>query len=126
MRDWERLRERIPEALADLPWRKVNWALHILWAFLILTLLNSCGSRRNFDGLSVSLAALEIFLIVAFVAGFWILRPEVKDAAREEAKRVATLEARRAAQEWLADRSGSDEQIQTMIDAMDDGEDSNG
>jgi hypothetical protein len=93
--------------------------LHGLWAIAILVLLNSCGGARNVDSISISLTILEIVLVVALVGGFWVIRPEVKEAARDAAKEAAVLEARRATEEWLSANGGSSANPQALADALD-------
>jgi hypothetical protein len=54
------------------------------------------GEPADFNSLSVSLAALEIFLIVVAVGGFWTLRgltrERAEEVAIEETKRIAEKE----------------------------------
>lgn len=79
----------LPKKWADLPWKRINWCLHIVWAVAILLLLNSCGNARDLDSLSISLTILEIVVVVALIGGFWLLRPEVRETTETEARAVA-------------------------------------
>lgn len=112
-------RWHLPDHWSDLPWRRINWALHIAWAIVLLLLLNSCGRARNIDAISISLTILQIVIAIALVGGFWILRPEVKETARNEARETALHEARRAVEEWRNATTGGPENIQGLADALD-------
>ncbi|WP_146227448.1 hypothetical protein [Pseudoroseicyclus aestuarii] len=121
---------KLPEKFKDLPWAKINWFLHGFWALLILYLLNAKGGVQDSNALAASVTILQAVLVVALVGGFWIIRPEVKEAAtqtaEEIAERLAAPAARRAALEWIeaqGERRAVDNQ--SLVDALGE-EDENG
>ncbi len=65
------------------------WACFIVLGFAILFIFliwNSTHTAQNFDALTISITALEIFLIVTAFGGFWLLRGVVEKKAEETTK----------------------------------------
>jgi hypothetical protein len=83
------LRLQLPRRAADLPWARFNWVLHVAWFCLILVIWNCAGDEgASLNTLSISITALEIFLGTLGLAGFWILRGEVRERVERETREM--------------------------------------
>lgn len=118
-------------------WLLVACLLGFINLFLILLLWNVSGTARQIDSLSVSLTALQLFLGVVALGGFFLFRTAAVRAAEEEARaeaqRLVPPVARRMAIEFLNARtsdanstSSTNDGINDMMQALDkDGEEDN-
>lgn len=113
--------------------------LNFLTLFVILLRWNTSGVPANWNSVAVSITALEVFLVVTALSGFWLFRGIVKDRAAEVASEVsreiaeaeaaerAEVVAFRAAEAAISDRFGvGDSKIQDLVNAFADEPHENG
>lgn len=55
---------------------------------MLLFFYNRVTSKPHYDTISVSIAAMQVFLIVAVIAGFWMIRQAAINEAKKEAIKV--------------------------------------
>lgn len=84
--------------------------------------------KPDWDFIAVTLTIFEIFLVIALIGGFWMLRSAAQEAARAEARkivpRVAERDVRRNFLDWqnftepLEDNEEDSTSVQDMVDSF--------